>query len=519
MAVPALPVGYCDLPGMGATTPCQVGGALRAGLGEVAGGAAAAAVREMASAVVGAAKEVAGAVAGFLSAPADPDLGQSWFTASFGQVMAASGGFAVLLFLLGIGSAVLHSSTGELGRVAAYTVLAFAGSAVAITLVQAFVLFTDAATEQLSAGTRTDITSLFARLMSPLTAMTNGVAAQAVLAVLLAVLIGLGMLAVYLELFVRSVMIHVLVLFVPLMLMGTIWAPTRRWAKRGTEFLAVLVLSKFVLFAVIALGWSAITAVPGPHQPATDSGSTAARSTGTITGLHTAWASVLTGVVLVVVAAWLPWLLFKLLPFMETHARTALTRGDARAGLAAPAHAAATPVRVLGANLGRAAQLAGAVKTGGASQLAAAGAGGGAGRGGAGRRGGGAGGGLGVLGAPRRQGITGSGPGGIPGGSSGSGAGGRRRGAPSAAGGGPGAERAVALGWGPAAFPPAPAEGSTGHAGHGPQEARGGCPGARAGTYAPAPPPPPPHPYTPPPPPSPPQRPTPSDRRTGGGRP
>src|SRR3954447_26682201 len=106
--------GVCDLPGMGATPACAVGDALRGSVGGLAGGAAGAAVSEMAQAVVGAAKEVATAVVGFLSAPTKPDLGQSWFTTSFQQVMAASSAFAVLLFLLGVGSAVLHSSIAEL---------------------------------------------------------------------------------------------------------------------------------------------------------------------------------------------------------------------------------------------------------------------------------------------------------------------------------------------------------------------------------------------------------------------
>ena len=354
--------GVCDVPGLRLNPICVGAGAVQDTVGGLAGSAAGAAVREMAQAIVGAAKEVAGAVAAFLAAPSHPDLGQRWFTANFNEVMAASGAFAALLFLLGIGRAIMTSSMAELGRVVAFTVLAFAGSTIAITLTQAFVLFTDAATAQLGAGTKTDIASLFAGLMQPLGPMPIASPGQAVLAGVLAVFIGLGMLAVYLELFVRNVMIHVIVFFVPLMLMGTIWGPTRRWAKRGAEFLAVLILSKFVLFAVIALGWSAIASFDANQ-------------------LNTSWASVLTGVVLVVVAAWMPWLLFKLLPFMEAHVRSAMSRSDARAGLAAPMNAASTPVRVMQANLGRAAQLAMAVKTGGASKVAgagAAGAGGGA---------------------------------------------------------------------------------------------------------------------------------------------
>ena len=110
-------------------------------------------------------------------------------------------------------------------------------------------------------------------------------------------------------------MIHVVVYFLPLMLVGTIWEPTRRWARRGIEFLAVLVFAKFVLYAVVALGWSAVASFDDQR-------------------LAASWASVLLGLVLFTVAAFLPYLLFKLLPFMETQLRHGLSRHDAggRAG-------------------------------------------------------------------------------------------------------------------------------------------------------------------------------------------
>jgi hypothetical protein len=344
----SLSSGVCQLPGMNANPVCAAPDLVHGAVGQVAGSAVSSALRETAEAVVGAAKDVAGAVAPFLTTPADPQLTQPWFQHSLANVLTACSSYAALLFILGVGSAMIKSSTAELGRVVAHTVLAFAGSTVAVVLVQMFVVFTDAATAQLSDGMRTDITTLFSTLMSPLGPMPTASPGQAILAMLLGALIGLGMLAVYLELFVRSVMIHVVVFFVPLMLIGTIWAPTRRWAKRGAEFLGILVVSKFVLFAVIALGWSAIDSFRADQ-------------------LATSWSSVLTGIVLVVVAAWMPWLLFKMLPFMESHLRSAMTRADARAGLTAPAAAVATPLRTAQSQLQRAGRVALAVKTGGAS--------------------------------------------------------------------------------------------------------------------------------------------------------
>jgi hypothetical protein len=172
----------------------------------------------------------------------------------------------------------------------------------------------------------------------------------------LGVFIGLGALAVYLELFVRNVMIHVVVYFLPLMLAGTIWGPTRRWARRAIEFLSVLIVSKFVVYAVIAFGWSAVASFNDQR-------------------LATSWASVLTGIVLVGVAAYLPWLLFKMLPFMEAQLHGAITRRDAGRAATAPAHTASAGLRTLEGNLRQAATVAAFVKAGPAGVAAMHGAG------------------------------------------------------------------------------------------------------------------------------------------------
>jgi len=350
--------GLCDIPGINLNPACLGGDAV----GGLAGGIAGGAIRELAEAVVGAVTEVLEAVLGFLAAPISPDVQENWLAASVDRMLAASATFAALFFLFGIARAILRSSTRELGRVLGYTVAAFAGSGVALSLTQAFIVLVDVATAQLAAGTPRDIADTFSALTQPLGILATGSGGQALLASLLGMFLGLAALAVYLELFVRNVMIHVVVYFLPLMLVGTIWGPTRRWGRRGIEFLAVLILSKFVLFSVIALGWSAVASFDDA-------------------ALSASWASVLTGFVLVAVAAWLPWLLFKLLPFMEVHVQAAMTRHDARAGMTAPLTSAGAPMRTLEGNLRRAAGVAALVKGGPVAAALAGGVGRGSGGG------------------------------------------------------------------------------------------------------------------------------------------
>lgn len=363
-AVPSsgtLAAGICDIPGVNLNPACLGGGAVDGLVGGIAGGA----IRELAEAVVGAVTEILEAVLGFLASPISPDVQENWLTSSVARMLSASATFAALFFMFGIGRAILRASPRELGRVVVYTVAAFAGAGVALSLTQAFIVLVDVATAQVAAGTPRDITETFTALTHPLGILAAGSAGQALLSALLGMFVGLAALAVYLELFVRNVMIHVVVYFLPLMLIGTIWGPTRRWGRRGIEFLAVLILSKFVLFAVIALGWSAV----GSFDDA---------------ALSTSWASVLTGFVLIAVAAWLPWLLFKLLPFMEVHVQAAMTRHDARAGMTAPLKSAGAPLRTLEGNLRRAAGVAALVKGGpvAAAMVADSGRGGGGGFGG-----------------------------------------------------------------------------------------------------------------------------------------
>ena len=391
--------GICDIPGINLNPACLGGNAVGGLVGGIAGGA----LRELSEAVVGAVAEILEAVLGFLAAPISPDVQENWLATSVDRMLAASATFASLFFVFGIARAILRSSPRELGRVIGFTVAAFAGSGVALALTQAFIVLVDVATEQVAAGTRRDMSETFTGLTKPLGLLAAGSGGQALLASLLGLFVGLAALAVYLELFVRNVMIHVVVYFLPLMLIGTIWGPTRRWGKRGIEFLAVLILSKFVLFAVIALGWSAVASFDD-------------------SALSTSWASVLTGFVLVAVAAWLPWLLFKLLPFMEVHVQAAMTRHDARAGMTAPLTSAGAPMRTLEGNLRRAAGVAALVKGGPVAAGMVLGGGGGG-------RGGGFGGFLTSSGGARML-SGGAGGGGSGGGAGGGAAGGGTAGGP-----------------------------------------------------------------------------------------
>ncbi len=118
------------------------------------------------------------------------------------------------------------------------------------------------------------------------------------------------------ELLIRSAAVYVIVLMLPLFFAAMVWPARRVWAVRAVEVLVALILSKFAIVAVLALGGAAIGHTVGPG----------------ITQM-------LAGATLVLLAAFSPWALLRMLPLHElaagavgglrTHAQGALDLGPA----------------------------------------------------------------------------------------------------------------------------------------------------------------------------------------------
>ena len=125
------------------------------------------------------------------------------------------------------------------------------------------------------------IHAISAGLMSGATAIT----------LLLSVVVIAGGLLLWLELAVRAIAIEVAVFFMPLALAGVIWPATSHFAKRFVSLLASLLLMKPVIAGVLALGTAAVTANKG--------------------------GSVVSGTAMLLIAAFSPLALFKMVPLVE----------------------------------------------------------------------------------------------------------------------------------------------------------------------------------------------------------
>ena len=107
-------------------------------------------------------------------------------------------------------------------------------------------------------------------------------------------------LVLWCELLIRSAAVYVIVLMLPLFFAALVWPARRVWAIRAVELLVALILSKFAIVAVLALGGAAIG--------------------------HTTFPSVtdmLAGATLILLAAFSPWALLRLLPLHEMAAGVA----------------------------------------------------------------------------------------------------------------------------------------------------------------------------------------------------
>ncbi len=323
-----------------------------------------------------------------LGATTSIDLSASWFTDHYRTMAALAGVIVLPLLLLGIIQSIYRQNASALVRSVVVNVpLAVLLTAVAVKLVQIGLAVTDAMSNTVAAGSGLDA----GHFMSSVSVALSGTAlvqptAPAFVVFLGSLVVVFGAVLVWIELLIRAAAVYVAVLFLPLALASLAWPAIAHWCRRLVDTLVALILGKFVIVSVLSLAAGALAGAGGKNG-----------------GGFTA---VLGGAALLLLSAFAPWALFRLLPFVEAGAVGHLE------GLSHRARQTATvPARGL-------AQVA--MRSAGAGSLSGAAAGmiggalrGGGGGGGAGGGGGGASGGL----AGPLTGGRGGGPG--PGGGTG----------------------------------------------------------------------------------------------------
>ncbi len=239
-------------------------------------------------------------IGGVLNSTTSIDLGASWFAGHY-RLMAGLAAVVVLpLLLLSVLQAVYRQNAGILVRSALVQLpLALVLTAVAVQVVQLSLGATDAMSTAIATGTGADLQSALSNLANVLGSLAgSGDAAVPAFVVLLgALLVVAGSLLLWVELLVRAAAVYAGVLFLPLAMASLVWPAVAHWCRRLVDTLVALVLSKFVIVAILSLAVSAVGAGTGTSLP-----------------------SVLAGGALLLLAAFSPFTLLRLIPMIEAGA-------------------------------------------------------------------------------------------------------------------------------------------------------------------------------------------------------
>jgi hypothetical protein len=123
-----------------------------------------------------------------------------------------------------------------------------------------------------------------------------------------AIILAIGAFVLWLELIIRDAAIYVCVFFLPLTFVAMIWPATGRWARRLVELLIAIVLAKFVIVSILSLASAALT------------------NTSLVQGDGNTFERMIAGSALLVLAAWSPFALLRLIPMMEVAAATVVSQ-------------------------------------------------------------------------------------------------------------------------------------------------------------------------------------------------
>lgn len=226
----------------------------------------------------------------YVSESAAPQLGSVWFSSTYWR-MAGVGALLTVPFLFAAAvQAVGRSDLALLGRAAfGHLPLALVGVGIAAPITMLLLSGTDEL-----CGLVWSPSSSNGLIHSAEIAGVASLIGAPFLAFLLFLFTAAGAVVVWLELAMREAAVYIVVLLLPLVFAALVWPARRIWAVRAIELLAALILSKFAIVAVLGLGGTALENAPSGGLDA-----------------------VLAGMVLVLLAAFAPWAVLRLVPLTE----------------------------------------------------------------------------------------------------------------------------------------------------------------------------------------------------------
>jgi hypothetical protein len=314
----------CDLPG---------GDLVCSAVGDVAGSVAHAAgdyiMHGVTAWVTDAAVWVTGKVGSLIDATTSPNVRAGWFQGQYGTMLTVAGTLALPMLLLALIQAVMRQDIWMLLRSAfGYLPMAFILAAAAIVATQLLIAVADdlsgTVVHSLGGGSGNLLQSVGDAYKNALN--DNSANAVPLFGIFLgAIILAVGAFVLWLEMVIRDAAIYVALFFLPLTFVAMIWPATSRWARRLVELLVAVIFAKFVIVSIISLASAAIT------------------NTTLVQGGGSEFERMIAGSALLVLAAWSPFALLRLIPMMEVAAatvasqRSTISNAAGSAGIQTPA--------------------------------------------------------------------------------------------------------------------------------------------------------------------------------------
>jgi type IV secretion system protein TrbL len=217
---------------------------------------------------------------------------------------------------------VLHRDPTRLGRAVGMIAAAGLGTGAVLVITDLLLAISDQLSAAVAAGTVGDLRTALAGATEGLGSLTAGTGRPGppLFAVMLAgLLAAAAAVVIWIELLLREVAIYAVVLFFPLALAGLAWDPARGWARKLAELLGALIFAKFVIVAVLSLAAGGLASAGTQHNNGTAGGGAG-------------FGGVLAGSALLVVAAFAPFLLLRLIGVMEVAAAATVLEGARQRG-------------------------------------------------------------------------------------------------------------------------------------------------------------------------------------------
>jgi hypothetical protein len=259
-----------------------------------AGALAGVALSAIVSWVLGAAHAALLETAHMIGMTTAPRLTSAWFSATYWQVAGLAALITIPFLCAAAIQAVLRS---DLALLVQSALVHLPVALLAVNLAAPIVMLLLSATDQMcGAVAQVGSTGGAAFLTSAAgdAGVVSAIDGSPFFAVVVGLLTATVAIALMVELLVREAAVYVVVLMLPLVFAGLVWPARRIWAIRLSELLVGLILSKFVIVAVLSLAGAAL---------GSSGGSPGSR--------------LLTAMALVLLSTFAPWAMLRLLPFTE----------------------------------------------------------------------------------------------------------------------------------------------------------------------------------------------------------